>query len=36
MLKNEALFEKVFSQMLLNKKNTFLKNTLRMTVISTF
>ena len=36
MLKNEVLFEKAFSQMLLNKKNTFLKNTLRMTVISTF
>jgi len=36
MLKNEDLFEKVFSQMLVNKKNTFLKKTLRMTVISSF
>jgi hypothetical protein len=36
MLKNEGLFEKAFSQMLLNKKNTFLKNTMRMTVISSF
>ena len=36
MLKNEALFEKVFSQVSNSnsKKNTFLKNTLRMTLIS--